>query len=391
MLTAILCFFGSEYVLNQLRGEFMGVQQRLEAMKPATVVIEGSTPAQSVPAADEQIITNFHRRSARLTSVLLFLAAAGTEITGAFAFYEAISRFPAFFILVTQTKLRRVRRRMARCASQIEEWKQAPEIARDEFTRGALMGEPRIEEDHPKEFHQLSPGLGLLMGLLSFALLFALLLFFMVRDSSAQEVVVTAVDLTESSVGVEHRANVRAVPEIISALKSKSRFAVIPITERSFSEPTILDARLTSEPGLFGERLKSGKREIIHVWDERTKALKAGAKQTDIFGALAKASIIFEESPNLRPELVLLSDMRQDHGGYFFEGQPKIPPETLDRVSQDGLIPSLKGVRVWVLGAHAQGVSQIYWMSLRSFWAEYFMRAGAKLVIYTPNRRWTNE
>jgi hypothetical protein len=247
------------------------------------------------------------------------------------------------------------------------------------------------EHDVPEQNYRLPAGLGLTIGLLGSGLLFALLLFFLVTESSAGEVVATAVDLTGSSDKIQFTENVRAIPHIVSVLKPASRFVVTPITDQSFSAPLILDARLTNEPGRFGERLQSGRREIIRAWEEKEKKLIAGAKETDIFGALAKASLIFEETPKVKPALVVLSDMRQAKGKYNFEKQPKINTRLIDEVVNDGLIPSLKSVRVWILGAHAEGVSQVYWMSVRDFWREYFKRAGAELVIYTPNRRWNHE
>src|SRR5262249_2021988 len=137
-----------------------------------------------------------------------------------------------------------------------------------------------------------------------------------------------------------------ATEKIIASLEPGSRFVVIPITEKSFSERILLDAQLTKDPGLFGERVKNGKRDLMGAGGEKRKSLTASAAGTEIFGAVAKAAIIFKETPKLRPVLIFLSDMRHVARGYDFEKVPKIDAGLIEKVAQDGLIPPLKGVKI---------------------------------------------
>ncbi|MBO3804352.1 MAG: hypothetical protein JTT11_10900, partial [Candidatus Brockarchaeota archaeon] len=369
--------------LGVVRSKEMAVQGTLSRQDNPAVIIEGEGPApdQGQQDATPSPLKDFYEKLGALSLLVMIPLAVAVELVGGIALHEALARIPP---ARTKLKLLRRRRRLQRqivaCASAIVACEQQPEIAWNEFLQGGLQGEQMRRQ------LQAQPGRLFVIGLMFLFLVFFFGLVWAAK-SFAEEAVVVGVDLTKSS-DEELAKNLQAVDSIILSLKSGSRFIVLPITDRSFSQPAILDARLSADPGLFGERLRAEKQQVMRKWRERSKVLKADAKGSDLFGALAKASILFDESPGPKPVLILLSDMRHVGRGYNFEALTKIERALLEQVQKEGLIPSLKGVKVWVLGAHAQGVSEVYWMSLRAFWAEYLKRAGAELITFSPNRRW---
>ena len=63
----------------------------------------------------------------------------------------------------------------------------------------------------------------------------------------------------------------------------------------------------------------------------------------------------------------------------------------LDKVEKQGLIPSLKGVKVFILAVHTADKTEQAWESLRVYWFQYFKRSGAHVASYSIDRRWSNE
>ena len=83
--------------------------------------------------------------------------------------------------------------------------------------------------------------------------------------------------------------------------------------------------------------------------------------------------------------------MRESARKYNLEKPPIINPKILAEVEKDRLIPSLENVKVYVLGVHSCGRTEVYYNTLRDFWLQYFEKAGAQVVCYSMDRRWKNE
>lgn len=372
----VLCLLSAALVMSVARAEHSALKEALALQDNAGVVIEGAEP-QAPPQRADQSIQDYQARTRFLTMLLMILAAVGLEVTAALALHQATARLrPSLVLLAEQRRLRTIRRQLASCAFEKRRWEQYPRLVREAFTRAA-----RLELGWQRKRR--------LIALIAGAVFLAVFLLSALTSAAADELVIVAIDLSTSSAGSELRDNTAAIERVIAQVRPGARIVIIPIAEHSFSSRIILDARLSTNTGLFDERLKAGRRTLARAWGERSKPLQGNAKATDIFGALLKAAVLREEHPSWPVALVLLSDMRQyDHRGYDFERHTTFDASLLARVQREGLIPSLPGVQVWVLGAHASGISDARWLALRRFWTEVLTRSGATLKAFSSERRW---
>jgi hypothetical protein len=375
----VLCLLAAALVMAIGRADHSAVQQALALQDNQAVIIEGVSQEAELQQPD-QAIANYYARTRLLTMLLVMLAAIGLETTAALALHQAATRLrPSLILLAEQRRLRSLRRNIAACASAIYHWQQYPLRAREAFTRAALLA---LAWQRKRRMILLIAG----------AVFLAMFLLSALTSAAADELVIVALDLSTSSAGDELRDNTRAVEAIIARLPPGARLVVIPINEHSFSSPPILDARLSSETGLFAERIRAGRRTLAQAWNRRASTLQANAKATNIFAALRRAAVLREEAPGANVSLILLTDARHHaRGGYSLEGNTAIDRTLVARVEREGLIPPLKGVQVWVLGAHANDISDTRWIALRSFWRQVFMRSGATLTAFSAERRWNRD
>jgi len=246
--------------------------------------------------------------------------------------------------------------------------------------------EARLREQAETERHSLGRlikrvclvfflALGLVVGIVAIAL--------------GAEATVVIVDLsTSAGTQEEFSQNVRAVESLIQRVSpGGNRFAVFGITERSFSNGPLLSETSPTAAGRFGEYLADWRRVAAQRWRTLAEGLTPSFTRSDLFGALARASVEFEETPKTAKRLVIFSDMRQVGRGFNFERVMLDPRLVIGRVEREGFVPRLEGVQVWALGVHTAGVDERHWSDLRAFWSEFFKRSGAALKAFTPNRR----
>jgi hypothetical protein len=119
---------------------------------------------------------------------------------------------------------------------------------------------------------------------------------------------------------------------------------------------------------------------------------QSGISGTDILGGLIAASELFASEPAGARTLVLASNM----WAYDKADGLELKYQRLDqaqislligKLARAGKIARLKGVCVYVVGAGLDPERRIpnaIQISMRSFWAAYFARAGAKLRGWTP-------
>jgi hypothetical protein len=82
--------------------------------------------------------------------------------------------------------------------------------------------------------------------------------------------------------------------------------------------------------------------------------------------------------------LVVFSDMRQDTAALSLERLSRGSVEPmLARVTAEGLVPNLKGLRVIVLGTNTARQRPSYWQNVREFWSKFFEKAEAQLKEYS--------
>ncbi|MDY6988921.1 MAG: hypothetical protein SWQ30_12795 [Thermodesulfobacteriota bacterium] len=190
----------------------------------------------------------------------------------------------------------------------------------------------------------------------------------------------------------EYQKNIKAVEDFVqNRVSPGDRLKVLGITECSFARPHILlNTEVSTTKGAFGEGLAREKLRLLRQWRDLAPKQPA-AESTDLFGAINLAAMMFSTSRDDK-NLIIYSDMRQCNEGFNFERRNKIDLDTtLTKVEEAGLIPNLKGVRVWCLGVHSNGITPGYWQSLKGFWDAYFKKAGAKAFSFSIERRFPDE
>jgi hypothetical protein len=223
------------------------------------------------------------------------------------------------------------------------------------------------------------------------------LLPFLHGRAMAQErvTIIAALDLTQSMAGAgpdrqtDFRKNVEGVTRLFTQLPVASRVVVLGITDKSFAEPYILlRAKMPDDPGYFGERLQAARGELVRVWRHRSATLTPEFKYTDILGALLVANQIFDEAPKTsRKILVIFSDMRHHTRDLDLESGCVVPSMKA-LLKQSKLVPvaPFQRVEVYALGVDGAGKTLLYWQTLKTFWTEYFQKAGAMLRYYSVLR-----
>jgi len=205
---------------------------------------------------------------------------------------------------------------------------------------------------------------------------------------------VVLIDLSASVAGkgpdgkTDFEKNVAGVARLLTSVPAGARVTILGITANSFAEPDILlSAEITEDPGYFGERLASGRRQLASAWLKRASQLKPTAKQTDILGALQLGSQLLGQTPDRKKMLLIFSDMRQATHDLDLESGRRIDAASaLAQVEPKHLVVDLQGAAVTVLGADGSGFTMTYWEGLKSFWEGYFQRAGASLQTFSAFR-----
>lgn len=195
---------------------------------------------------------------------------------------------------------------------------------------------------------------------------------------------VVAIDLSKSVAiqgpdgNTEFKKNLDAVTGLLSQIPAGSHVTVIGITGNSFAQPDILlSADVGEDAGYFGERLSNARRQLIHVWRERSAKLQEDSARTDILGAMVLAGQMFEQlSKGRRNVLVIFSDVRQSTRELDIERTGSLNVSaTLAKAAAAGLLADLRGVEIQVRGADNAWQSMKYWEQMREFRVEYFKRA----------------
>jgi hypothetical protein len=200
-----------------------------------------------------------------------------------------------------------------------------------------------------------------------------------------RHVEIVILDLSASTAANEFTRNVQAVEGIIERVPPETRLAVLGVTEASFSAPPLFVRTSPQNAGRFGEHLGDWRASAIRAWRQVAGGLRPTAKGSDLLGALVRASSEFEESPRASKTLILLSDMRHVGRGLNLENGRGRP--ALVSLEERGLVARLDGVQVWMLGVQTVGTDIAQWRDLKAFWTEYFLKAGAHVKTFSPNRR----
>ena len=371
---ACLAALTSLVLLSLVRGDVL--TQQFKAAAPI-VILSGDTP----PPPPQ---TDFYQKTVYLLRAVMALLALAMEIGAGLALYEA----------------RRHSSSAGEDGSHVAQELAAIQqcmVAKLEELRNAENAAAIFQNRFWRDFYRaLSDGMSHSALVRVSMVLLCLLLLIAPRARAAENLnLVIALDLTRS-VAVsapgqrqEFEKNVEAAAEILARVPANAHVTIIGITDQSFGEPlTLLDAHIPEDEGYFQERITAARRTLIQAWIARTRKLDPQFMHTDIFGALLLASQIFQNSPKGREVLVIFSDMRENAGDLKLESlRPHDVHFTVAKFAKGRMLPDLKAVEVYVLGADNAGKSMAYWTALHDFWSEYFHSAGATVKAYTVLRQ----
>jgi len=359
-----------------IRGNLLG--QELRDNQASSVVLDDADPSQQAPAPQ----TDFYASTVPLLQLAFLLLAFSIEVGSGIALFEARRSKPndCEDWGALRRELRDVHSRRGRVIQTAIALRNAPAIFAARFHRDFYLA-------------MLTNAARKALPRVLFAVAVASALGASPARAQVGQDVVVALDLT-GSVDIagpdgksDFQKDVDGVARLLAQTPTGSRVTVIGITDASFSLPYILmQARVGTDPGYFGERLGAARNELVRVWKVRSAHLTPSFRHSDILGAMELASQIFAEEKASRRELILLSDMRQHDAALNLESSAPLPKFSAV-ANRCAPTPDLGKVRVTVLGAGGEGQSTAYWSGLKAFWADYFRSSGAVLETYSALRQ----
>ena len=365
----------------------------------------------SISSSDslEEMITHaegFHGKGTSEFVWLMITLTALLVIVGGAIFHDVKHRLP--FSMACIRAYRRLRHSEAQMLSTAEELAfldaQVPQFEADfdaglaeELQRREAQShepEPEVSVRERISWSSMLGRLGpVIVSPLSLALCALLLLLLWFRPASGADNIIF-LDLSGSMAVTDYSgkntdfaANVAAVEGYLRNLLSPGDLIkVFGITERTFERPYVLiNDRVSPQKGSFGEGLAREKLRLLKQW--QGLKLEPTAKATDILGAVGLAAIHFSQSSKEK-NLIFFSDMRQCTALLNLEKPSRFKADSLvGEVEQKGFVFKVPSVRVHCLGVHSAGKTPGYWHDLKTFWALYFERAGAKLLTFNMERR----
>jgi len=169
------------------------------------------------------------------------------------------------------------------------------------------------------------------------------------------------------------------------------------ITAHSLNEPgqtVALD--FAPEPGRNARRAHDAAQQAIGgTVVPSAEAMLASASTTDsgtdIIGYLDRIDDTYAAAPSNERYLLLLTDGGQTRTLNVY--RDPLGPDDIDRylasLEDEGRLPELDGVRVWMIGANlgqvAEGVSAERTAQIESFWRAFFRATGAEIEKYGPS------
>jgi hypothetical protein len=182
---------------------------------------------------------------------------------------------------------------------------------------------------------------------------------------------------------------------IIPSLSAGDRILVAPINDKTLTQfHPLLDETLPLKPefdGWFDNSIKfdrAMKKNDVEVGEIKESVQKQvteifaaphASQQTDILSSLLIAQKLFHNQQN-RKVLILMSDMIVDYPPYRFDRiawSPSTNEKMLAELNDNGLIPDLSGVCVYVSGVSARSAQLA--AHIDRFWQEYFRRTKADM------------
>jgi hypothetical protein len=381
--TALLFLFGGLMALALVRAHLFG-------LLASTVQVGGTSPEAGSAGDTLSGAHFFYLHALRLLKVVLPVLTFVLDLGSGLAFHEGLERALSSDLL-RYWKLKRIEKKMQMVQSRLLAHQVLPEIFEANYAAGGIQGESYAEQPDKR----MALWIPVVLALIFFLVVGACEAFGQQVRPAKSDLLIIALDLTRSSDvatfdgSSEFNKNRAAMEELVKRLAEPGMsIIVLGITGRSWSQPAILlDDAIEADPGFFGERLEASRRSLIANLRSKTRSLVPSATESDVLGAALLASQLVESRKPRNPSIVFLSDMRQSGKEIDLEHSSRIEPnKDLNRARQLGLVANLKGVSVYVLGAHSAGRTALYWQSLQKFWEEYFRAAGADLRAFTALR-----
>lgn len=381
--TGLFMLFGAVTLLAIVRANLFGVLVSGSA--------GASMPSVSGTGLDPMTdVSAFYSQALRILRVVLPVLTFVLDLGAGLAIHEGLDRaLSADFFRYRM--LRKVERKMLRLQTSVKTNEVLPDVFDTNYTAGGIQGENQLDERDRKVAMWIPVALGL-------AFVFAACTYQAFGQDTPEakhDSLIIVLDLTQSTNtpgfdGLsEFKKNRDAVESFIQKLASPGmKVMVIGITSQSWSRPSILlDGKVDSDPGYFGERLASARKNLTLTFRKSTTNLQPTEKQSDVLGAVLLAAQVAESTKAHHPLIIFLSDMRQCSDTIDLERVRQVAVDKSINSTRDlGLLPRLKGASVYVLGAHSAGKSPLYWDSLRKFWEEYFQTTGARVKEFSPLR-----
>jgi hypothetical protein len=202
------------------------------------------------------------------------------------------------------------------------------------------------------------------------------------KDKKSARVIVVLVDMSGSTNADRRTVYRKAFGKVFEKLQGGDRLVIGTITGRSFIDfKPVVDAEIPKASiwlnRISYEQNLTQTKNNINEQAERLVSHKKGTRHTEILSSLNIADTIFHKEKRDKL-LVILSDMIQDSKQYNFE-RAKVTNRYTSRLikyrKKHNLIPNLRGVKVYVAGASADGAKK--YRSIEKFWGTYFKVAGA--------------
>jgi len=344
---------------------------------------------QAEGQAYNEAVTQFYSKSHGLLLIALPLLTLALEIgTGIMLHLGTAKIRDTWPVIKLYRALERLRERITGIEAENKSLESIPDVFEKEFLNGADLAKEELENksENIEEYRAKR---------LSFWLIvFTVILLVLILSASIilADTVVVALDLSASAkkkdyIGeTQFEKNKKAIEVVISKLKPDTRLCIIGITGDSLGTPYILlTASSRANQGYFKENIKKDKAEFLSKWQRIESTLKPKAPETDILGGIYLAESIFENHSSGQKHLIFLSDMRNSKG-VNLETLKRIDGRVLKQLGKQIRIADLKGVNVYVYGAHVGGKTESYWQDLKRFWQGFFKNAGAEVVVYSSLR-----
>jgi hypothetical protein len=383
---------------------------RVNAMKSETQLqdtLSGETGDDLVRSEAEKLkhLQSNSRSFSQSMSLAMFFLGLMADVVLGLMYAEAMeNRAGAVAALYLFRQLRKIKAALVKNAEAIEGAKQRPGILYHQLTIRGLTQEAkeaRAEQSRQREETRRrrleekrlsriadSGDIGVAIRKGSLAFLVLVLIIVICVAAFAADTDVLGIDRsTSAQFHGEFKQNLKAAGYYLKNISTPgTRAVLLGITEQSFGAPVILDWTVPTEIGRFGERLSSARLQVLKELEIKTQILTPTEKGSDLFGFFARASLILKDGTIGTKRLIVLSDMRQVGRGYNFERHIDDPASLVKKVQQEGLIPDLTGVQVWMLGVHTAGIDERQWRRLYDFWNLYNEKSGSELKTFSPDR-----